>query len=414
MKKRFILLHILYLVVNFNFSQTIFGDKIESIFFKKYNNNISSNILIGTLNERFSISFDVLSGIEHDVYYEIEHCDFDWNKSNLSKTEYLQGFDNLKIENIQSSFNTYQIYTNYQLELPNQNIKFKKSGNYIIRFLNEYGDKLFERKFIIYENLASVKSQIKRTRNLSLIDKKQVVQFQVNPINFQINNPDKNLKFKIFKNNESALDFKNLKPLYKMGSKLIYDYDEELSFWGGNEFLYFDNKSIRNTDVEIMGYSLDELYSTYLYSDIVRANKKYTYNPDINGGFLINITGSNEPNIEADYSLVYFKLNAFNIEKTSKIYIMGEFNNYQINERFKLEYNNTKNTFDLKIKLKQGFYNYKYVLTDSNNKIVEGMIRGNFDETENKYSIIVYYRNFGERYDRVIGYGTASSENISN
>ena len=203
--------------------------------------------------------------------------------------------------------------------------------------MNEYGDKLFERKFIIYENLASVKSQIKRTRNLSLIDKKQVVQFQVNPINFQINNPDKNLKFKIFKNNESALDFKNLKPLYKMGSKLIYDYDEELSFWGGNEFLY---------------------------SDIVRANKKYTYNPDINGGFLINITGSNEPNIEADYSLVYFKLNAFNIEKTSKIYIMGEFNNYQINEKFKLEYNNTKNTFDLKIKLKQGFYNYKYVRDD--------------------------------------------------
>ena len=142
-------------------------------------------------------------------------------------------------------------------------------------------------------------------------------------------------------------------------------------------------------------------------------NKKYTYNPDINGGF-INITGSNEPNIEADYSLVYFKLNAFNIEKTSKIYIMGEFNNYQINEKFKLEYNKTKNNFDLKIKLKQGFYNYKYVLTDSNNKIVEGMIRGNFDETENKYSIIVYYRNFGERYDRVIGYGTASSENISN
>ena len=40
--------------------------------------------------------------------------------------------------------------------------------------------------------------------------------------------------------------------------------------------------------------------------------------------------------------------------------------------------------------------------------------QANFDETENKYSIIVYYRNFGERYDRVIGYGTASSENISN
>ena len=133
MKKIFILLNILYLVVNFNFSQTIFGDKIESIFFKKYNNNISSNILIGSLNERFSISFDVLSGIEHDVYYEIEHCDFDWNKSNLSKTEYLQGFDNLKIENIQSSFNTYQIYTNYQFS--NQNTSSKNLGTILLKFL---------------------------------------------------------------------------------------------------------------------------------------------------------------------------------------------------------------------------------------------------------------------------------------
>ena len=66
---------------------------------------------------------------------------------------------------------------------------------------------------------------------------------------------------------------------------------------------------------------------------------------------------------------------------------------------------------------KQGFYNYKYVIKhdlDIKTKFNNGEIGGNFDETENSYSIVVYYRGFGERYDRVVGFGKASSEYITN
>ena len=121
------------MVLNFSFSQSLTPDLVKSISFQKPNDNIASNLFIGTIGESFKISFDILSGFEYDLYYKIEHCDFDWEKSELLKSEYLQGFDDVKIENYFSSFNTYQIYTHYNINFPNTNTRFKKSGNYIIK-----------------------------------------------------------------------------------------------------------------------------------------------------------------------------------------------------------------------------------------------------------------------------------------
>ena len=63
---------------------------------------------------------------------------------------------------------------------------------------------------------------------------------------------------------------------------------------------------------------------------------------------------------------------------------------------------------------KQGFYNYKYIAVNQERKIIHGEISGNFDETENEYNVIVYYRNYGERYDRVVGVGKGLSQFITN
>ncbi len=405
----------LFLIVNFTFSQSISTELIKSVAFHKQNDNKSSNILLSSLNERFSMSFDVLSGIEYDLYYVIEHCDFDWKKSQLLKSEYLQGFDDVKIEDYYSSFNTYQIYTHYKINFPNSNTSFKKSGNYIIKILNEYGEELFRRKFIIYENLASVNTEIKRSRELDFIHTKQVVNFEVSPVNIRFNNPTKTIKVSVFKNNDLKNSIQNLKPQYTMGQKLIYRYDNESSFWGENEYLYFENKFVRNTNVKIRAFDLEEIYSNFLYSDIPRLNKKYTYNPDINGGFLIAATNSSNPEFEADYVNVHFYLEKLKtLSSENKIFIVGDFNNHEINDKYKMRFNSNFNLFEAEIKLKQGFYNYKYVLVDKNNNIIPGGIDGNFDETENEYNVVVYYRDFGQRFDRVVGVGKGLSEFIKN
>jgi len=200
-----------------------------------------------------------------------------------------------------------------------------------------------------------------------------------------------------------------------MGQKLIYRYDNESSFWGGNEYLYFENKFVRNTNVKIRAFDLEEIYSNFLYSDIPRLNKKYTYNPDINGGFLIAAANSSNPEFEADYVDVHFYLEKLKtLSSENKIFIVGDFNNHEINDKYKMRFNSNFNLFEAEIKLKQGFYNYKYILVDKNNNIIPGGIDGNFDETENEYNVVVYYRDFGQRFDRVIGVGKGLSEFIKN
>ena len=397
-------------------SQDISAEMIHSISFQKQGENKSSNFLIGKINDRFLISFDVLSGIEYDLYYIIDHYDYNWEKSKLLKSEYIEGFDDVKITNYTSSFNTYQIYTNYNITFPNSNTSVKKSGNYIIRIFDEYGEELFNRKFIIYENLSSVKVDIKRSKELKNINEKQIVNFEVNPNNIRFNNPDKNVKTLVFKNSNIDSPITNLKPQYKIGNKLIYKYDKELSFWGGNEYLYFDNKNIRMTNVKIRGYNLKEIYENYLFNDYPRFNRKYTYNPDINGGFLINTSNSGNSNNEADYANIYFTLENYNnyLNNDQDIYIVGDFNNYSTNKIYKMQFNENKNQFEAVLKLKQGFYNYKYLIDNEIYKNDNKSIGGNFDETENVYSVLVYYRDYGERYDRIVGFGKGSSEFITN
>ena len=402
-------------MMKFTFSQSLSNELVKSISFQKPNDNISSNLFIGTIGEGFRISFDILSGYEYDLYYQIEHCDFNWEKSQLLKSEYMLGFDDIKIENYSSSFNTYQIYTHYNINFPNSNTRFKKSGNYIIKILDEFGEELFRRKFILFENLSTVQTEIKRSRDIEFIHEKQVVNFEVNPINIQFNNPSKTVKIKVFKNNDLNYSIENIKPQYNLGKKLIYKYDSELSFWAENEYLYFENKFVRNTNIKVRGFDLNEIYSNYLYTDIPRKNKKYTYNPDINGGFLFDVNNSSNPEFEADYVNVHFSLKkSETIDNETKIYIVGDFNNHEISENYVMSYNHRNKFYESVIKLKQGFYNYKYVAVNRDNKIIQGNIDGNFDETENEYNVIVYYRNYGERYDRVVGVGKGLSQYITN
>ena len=417
MKKISLIFKISFFICFGSFGQQMNTEEIKSIAFEKFDENKQSNFYIGELFQSFSITFDVLTGNESDIYYTIDHCNYYWDKSKLLKSEYLQGFDDVKIDNYYSSFNTYQIYTHYKLNIPNNDLRITKSGNYVIKFFDEFGVGMFQRKFILFENSSAVGIEIKRSRDLQFINEKQIVNFVISPRTSYFINPEKNVKVLIFKNDNLKDSIMGLKPMFNKGNNLVYRHDKELSFWGGNEYLYFDNKNIRNTSIKIRSYNLTDIYSNYLYTDISRIGKKYTYNPDINGNFVINNISSNEDYIEADYANIYFSLNPNNKFTYSEmdIYVVGSFNDYELKNKNKMVFDNLRNKFQLKLKLKQGFYNYKYVVADKSKKIIKNLnVGGNFDETENKYSVVVYYRENGGRYDKVIGYSNASSKFITN
>lgn len=388
-------------------------DYIKSITFKSNSSDLGE-LPIMKLGEPFYIEFDALVTDEPDFYYKIEHYDYDWKESILVKPEFLLGVDNFRIQDYTNSFNTFQMYSHYKLSIPNQQTKsLKVSGNYIISFYDTDGELVFSRKFMIYEDIVTPGIAIKRSRDVSTIEETQTVDIEISS-GQQINNPLQTVKALIIQNRNLNTAISNLKPQYTVGNKLIYRYVNETAFLGGNEYLFFETKDVRAATMRVQAIALDDIYQSYLYTDIARKDRPYTYNPDINGQFKIVAIDRDDVSIEADYVQVHFSLKQPEFTNGESIYIYGNYNNYALNEENKMFFNADTGLYHNSMKLKQGFYNYKYVVVDKNGDLNEGTISGNFWQTENNYKVLVYYRDLGARYDRIIGFNEVSSTNISN
>nr|WP_235831831.1 DUF5103 domain-containing protein [Flavobacterium salilacus] len=388
---------------------------IKTVSFRQNNENVYPYFRLG---EAFQFTFDDLFGNEANYYYSITHCNYNWTPSSqLTVNDYIEGFDNQRIQIYENSFNTLQIYSRYTLSIPNKFTRLLLSGNYMLKILNEDREVVFSRKFIVYEDQVSVPLQVKRTRNMEYREEKHNLEFSVKTSSFTFQSPLQNVKVVLFQNGRFDNAIYNIKPQYTIGNDLIYRYDTETQFWAGNEYLYFDNKDIRNAVNNVLRITAGEIYNNILYTNEARASRPYTYFPDVNGNFIVNNVRLNvtDINLEADYAWVFFNLSAPAYFGKEDIYVCGMFNNYAKTDEYKMEYNEKTAMYEKAIMIKQGFTNYMYVAADKRGVINEkDAVDGNFYQTENDYNILVYYRMNGERYDRVIGMGYANSENIIN
>ncbi|WP_290699790.1 type IX secretion system plug protein domain-containing protein [Lacinutrix sp.] len=388
-------------------------EEIKTITFK--GDTPESQLPILKLGEYLILEFDVLNGNEDDYYYEIKHYNYDWTPSVLVQAEYLKGFNEQRIRIWNNSFNTYQMYSHFTLTIPNEQTQaITKSGNYLITIYNEDDEIEFTRKFMVFEDIANVGVAIRRSRDVSEIKDKHTVDIAINSSTLRFNNPLETVRTVIIQNNNLRTAIKNIKPQYLLGNELQYRYVKGTSFYAGNEYLYFENKDLRGANTGVQFIELKELYNSYLYRNSPRVDRDYTYNPDINGNFLITALDTDNPTIEADYTQVHFTLELNKVKKGQTVHVYGNFNNYAVDESTQLTYYSDENTYEGKLLLKQGFYSYKYVIKNEDGSIDENAISGNFHQTENSYIVLVYYTDLGARYDRIVGFGEGNSINLTN
>lgn len=378
------------------------------------NTQSDGNFPIVLRGQTISLQFDDLYGDEADYYYRIIHCNQNWMPSPLSKTEYLAGVDEQRILDYKNSLNTLQLYTHYTLTLPNEKTALKLSGNYLVEILDKNFETVFSRKLLVVEPLLQVQVYTRRVRDMKVIHQKQTVQFVINTASYLIDNPTQNLHVKILQNYRWDNHIESLRPQFTTGYDLIYRYDDETSFWGGNEFLNFDTKDILSSSERVKSVKNQaDAYYTYLYEDEIRAGTPYTYYPDINGRFLVRTLQGRDSDIEAEYSWLNFSLLANRPVSEAEVHVFGAFNNYVLNEETKMFYDGTTSAYKTRLYLKQGFYNYTYVLYYPDGTIDERFLNGSYFQTENNYTVLVYFRKFGDRHDSLIGFGEGNSQYIT-
>lgn len=367
-------------------------------------NNYSSIVPLGTVLE---LSFDDLDADAKDYKYRVEHMTHDWQKSRLLSSQFIDGFDENTIIDVTNSFNTFQSYSHYSVKIPNVNTVITKSGNYLLSVLNDDDEVVFTRKFVLYESAAIIGVQVSRSRNAKTSQTQQTVEFSINHPNLRINNPSQEINVVVLKNENWNEKITDLQPTFFKQNQLLYTYANKTNFDGGNEYLNFDSKLIRNRSVNTVRIEMKDIFYHYLYPYTYNEYLSYRYNPDINGQFVIRTLEGNDTNTEADYAMMHFTLFADAPFIDKDVYIYGAFNNFEIKENAKMTYDFKDQSYKASLLLKQGFYNYTFATVDKFNSVDTNAINGNFYQTENQYTVLAYYKPFGGLYDRVIGVGTA-------
>ncbi len=396
-KKR--ILYFFLIFVSFLQAQNIKTIQLRSL----QENNFSAIVPLGTA---LVLSFDDLDADSKEYQYKIEHMTHDWQKSRLLSSQYINGFDQNYINNVTNSFNTFQSYSHFEVKIPNVNTVITKSGNYLLSVIDASNEVVFTRRFVLYEDLTTIGVSVVRSRNTKTVNTQQTIQFSVNHPNIQINNPGLEINVAIIKNNNWNETISNLQPTFFKPNQLLYTYTNKTNFWGDNEYLNFDSKIIRNKSLNIVKITKDDVFNHYLYPYVYNEFLEYTYNPDINGQFVIRTLEGNDNDTEADYALMHFTLQVDEMFTEKEVYVYGAFNDFSISDTNRMYFNPNTNTYNASILLKQGFYNYTYATIGADGLVNTHQINGSFFETENQYTVITYYKPFGSLYDRVIGVGS--------
>ena len=393
-------------------SDTVFTpDLIKTVIIQKEGVAMSFPVIRLGGNERFLLSFDELSESVTESYrYRIQHCNQDWTPSELTPSQFINGFEEGSLSEFQFSFNTTQPYVHYELSFPERNDKFRESGNYVITVFPEHSPEqpILRKQFYVLENLTTINGKIKQPAQDRF--KKQEIEIVVSPNAnnpFFISNPKTDLTVLVMQNGRR--DKLTKLPLYNVrGNEYNFIWNEANIFDGGNEFRNFDMKNIR-----IRSRYIDKIdffggeYHVVLFPERNRSGYSYSKESDINGKMMIHADDRDNPSIESDYGRVYFSLPMNQLRIDGRFYIVGQLTDWKLNKYSELKWNLEKKAYETNLFLKQGYYNYHLVFLPSGSRTGdETVIEGNHYETENEYYVFVYYRKFGDTFDRLAGFTT--------
>jgi len=360
-----------------------------------------------------TFTFDEMSSDYNEYYYTITHHNSNWERSILEPFQFLDGFEENTIRDVKFSFNTIQKYIHYRITLPNDDIKLTKSGNYLIKVYKdgESDRPVITKKFMVVEQQAGISADLRAATFVEFKRSHHEIDFTIDYTGMEVNNPFDDLKVVVVQNNRWDNAIAGLQPTFVRDKSLVFDYTRKNIFKAGKEFRYFNISSLRQRS-EFVERITDSILTphVFLFPEEPRSFAKYMFRKDVNGKFVVKKMDRNEPEIEADYVFVHFKFNVEQVLTSGDVYILGEFTNWDLDEQFKMKYNYEKRQYEASAFLKQGYYNYMYVIAeDGATEFDLTITEGNYYETENDYTIYVYKKAFNDSFEELVGVKTFNS-----
>lgn len=391
----------------------IHDNRIKTVRMSVGENHGSLPVLIQGLEDRLDVSFDELSHEYRRFTYKIEHVDADFKtESGLFESDYVQAVaDEEVVTDYEQSISTSVLYTHYSFSLPNAHVRPLLSGNYRLTVFGEDEEgnlyPAWQGFFYIAENSVGIWAEGTTNTDIDWNESHQQLSLEINYNALALRSPAEELRVKILQNNrwDNAVWAPN--PTGQTGNTLLWKHSRALIFKAGNEYRKFEIPSTRYPGMHMDKMNFyDPFYHATLMTDTPRRN--YLYDEDQNGRFVPITDSGGNPDTEADYVWVHFSLETEKLPDGMNLYLNGQWTYDRIVPNYRLNYDIQAGTYETSILLKQGYYSYQY-LSKAHIGISEPVsVEGDFWQTENEYTILVYYRPSGSRYERLVGWRTTS------
>ncbi len=356
--------------------------------------------------ERLTLEFDELADQTRYLRYRIQHCNRDWTPSDLDEFEYLEGFNNEELRSNGFSVNTLTPYVHYSLRLPNEDVRWKLSGNYLLHIYDEDTEEpILTRRFVVFEDLTKITIYLRRASDVSLIQTHHEIDFLVKHDKITFDNPLQNVRAVVMQNGRWDTAIKDVPPFRINPQQLSFEYQNQLVFPAGKEFRSVDIRSLTAPSLQVADIEVfDDVYEMRLKKDSPRTYQDYHSHIDLNGHFIIQSYDRPNADTEADYAYVVFSLAMSQPLFDHYVYVVGGFSDWEVDPRYMLEYQDRQSAYQGEALLKQGVYDYIYATVAKDGGAPDfNALEGSWHETENYYTVLLYHRPFGARYDRVIG-----------
>lgn len=394
-------------------SDSVYNNNIKTVQLYGFRDQLSFPAINLNSGDQLELHFDDLQADVKYYYYTIQLCNFDWTIANLSEFDYLRGFTQLRINTYRNSSIAYTRYTHYQATLPDRNMMPTKSGNYIVKvFLDGDVTKvIFTRRMVVVENKSIIKAHIVQPYNAQHFRTHQRVQFGININGLDAFNANQQIKVIILQNGRWDNAVNSIQPSFIRGNSLEFNTEDNLVFAGGKEWRWLDIRDfhLQSDRVEKAEYGKRST-EIFVRPDVDRSNQRYVYYRDRNGKYSIENTINLNPFWQGDYATVHFAFVPPGkiAYPDSELYMAGQLTDYHLNDSSKMTFNAEKGQYEGHLFLKEGYYDYNYILQDKNSGIKQEL-DGNYFETENDYTILVYFKSFTDRSDELIGISRINS-----
>ena len=392
----------------------IFDSNVHSLKVCLDNNMYVPPVLMMNGDDFLVVNFDYIDYDVHYLRYSVTHCNADWQPSQLVESEYVSGFNYADIDDYEQSVGTFVHYYNYQFFLPNPDMEFLVSGNYLLTVYeqDDPDNLLFQTRFSVCEGTVGVYPQVTSRTDVEYNNRLQQVSFDVRFKPGQIKDPYSELTCVVSQNSREDNAVVVNRPMMVMNDHITYDHNRDLIFFAGNEFRRFEMVRAHSINMGVTSIRYyDPMYHAILMVDEPRNESQYLYDKTQFGRFTIrNAEAYDENPLEADYMITHFTLDTGGKLYGGNVWLYGEFINGYPASQVIMKYDDSSGCYTANLLLKQGAYNYMYLWVPDGSSVGQtSLIEGDHYETVNEYLVKVYDRPIGERYDHFVGYGVAYS-----